>query len=88
MTAIKLEEEIELRIWLPWFMLIYTFHFYNPIIPKVALTEHNIVVSVLKHFTVGQKRALYQPPPPFFLLYMHFMNFWNHIISKFQVQSK
>ena len=41
MIAIKFEEEIELSIWLPWFMLIYSTHFYNLIIPKVALTEHN-----------------------------------------------
>ena len=27
MTAIKFEEEIELSIWLPWFMLIYPTHF-------------------------------------------------------------
>ena len=41
MTAIKTEEEVELRIQLPWFTLIYPTHFYNPIIPKVGLTEHN-----------------------------------------------
>ena len=41
MTAIQSEEEIECRIWLPWFMLIYSTHLYNPIIPKVVLTEHN-----------------------------------------------
>ena len=41
MTAIKFEEEIELRLWLPWSMLIHPTHFYNPIIPKVALTELN-----------------------------------------------
>ena len=40
MTAIKFENKIELRIWLPWFMQIYHTYFYNPIIPKVALTEH------------------------------------------------
>ena len=41
MTVIKSNEEIELRIRHTWFMLIYPTHFYNPIIPKVALMEHN-----------------------------------------------
>ena len=41
MAAFKSEEEIELRIQLRWFTLIYPIHIYNPIIPKVALREYN-----------------------------------------------
>ena len=39
MTAIKFVKEMELMT--PWSMLIYPTHIYNPIIPKVALTELN-----------------------------------------------
>ena len=43
MAAFKAEEEIELRIQLRWFTLIYPIHIYNPILdfPKVALRERN-----------------------------------------------
>ena len=41
MTAITFEEEIELRLWLSWSLLIYPTHIYNPVIPKVALMELN-----------------------------------------------
>ena len=73
MTAVKFEEEIELTIGLPWFVLIYPTHFNNPIIPNVALTELNhywfsiadtIGYHQLKtnHFAVGQKRGLIGTP--------------------------
>ena len=79
MIAIKCEEETELRIGLLWFMLIYPIHFYDPIFPKVAHTEHNhywiSIADTLglssaekkKHFTVGQKKGLIgisSPPNP------------------------
>lgn len=41
MIAFKLEEDMELRIWLLGPMLIYPTHFGSPIIPNVAPTEHN-----------------------------------------------
>ena len=55
MTAIRFVEEIELRMQLP--LLIYPTHFYNPIIPNIALTElgHYCIVDTIGSLLSGNK---------------------------------
>ena len=54
LTAIRFEEERQLKIWLTWLTMIYPTHFYNPIIPIFRWwAEEKGIIDTLFRFSAN-----------------------------------